>query len=161
MGLQQNFKITNGLEVNNNLIFADKDSNRVGIATTNPTYNLHVNGGIGATTATLGITTISNLVLTGQISVANTTGSNGQYLSATGTGVTWKSVVAPRTSTVYTAEVGDTSFAVSYDIGLVDVYINGIRLAPTEFTATDGSNVSIADSCFGGETVELVVYNKL
>ena len=157
----KNFVVKNGLEVNTNLIFADKGTNKVGIATTTPNYTLHVNGGIGATTANLGITTVSNLVISGSVSAANTIGSNGQYLASTGAGVTWKSVVVPRTSTVYTAGIGSTSFSVSYTVGLVDVYINGIRLAPTEFTATDGVSVGIADSCFGGETVELVVYNSL
>ena len=157
----KNFVVKNGLEVNTNLIFADKGTNKVGIATTTPNYTLHVNGGIGATTANLGITTVSNLVISGSVSAANTIGSNGQYLASTGAGVTWKSVVVPRTSTVYTAGIGSTSFSVSYTVGLVDVYINGIRLAPTEFTATDGVSVGVADSCFGGETVELVVYNSL
>lgn len=160
MAVQKNFVVKNGIEVNTNLIFGDTGSNKVGIATTNPQYTLSVNGGIGATTATLGIATISNLILSGPVSAANTIGTNGQYLASTGAGVTWKSVVVPRTSTVYTAGVGDTSFSVSYTVGLVDVYINGIRLAPTEFTATNGTTVGIADSCFGGETVELVSYNQ-
>jgi hypothetical protein len=161
MAVQKNFVIKNGLEVDTNLIVADPQTNKVGIGTTIPLYTLHVNGGIGATTANLGITTVSNLVISGPVSAANTIGSNGQYLASTGAGVTWKSVVAPRTSTVYTAGIGSTSFSVSYTVGLVDVYINGIRLAPTEFTATDGVSVGVADSCFGGETVELVVYNSL
>ncbi len=161
MAVQKNFVIKNGLEVDTNLIVADPQANRVGIGTTVPLYTLHVNGGIGATTANLGITTVSNLVISGSVSAANTIGSNGQYLASTGAGVTWKSVVVPRTSTVYTAGIGSTSFSVSYTVGLVDVYINGIRLAPTEFTATNGVSVGIADSCFGGETVELVVYNSL
>lgn len=161
MAVQKNFVVKNGLEVDTNLIVANPQTNKVGIGTTVPLYTLHVNGGIGATTANLGITTVSNLVISGSVSAANTIGSNGQYLASTGAGVTWKSVVAPRTSTVYTAGIGSTSFSVSYTVGLVDVYINGIRLAPTEFTATDGVSVGIADSCFGGETVELVVYNSL
>jgi hypothetical protein len=158
---QKPFIIKNGLEVDTDLIFADADQNKVGIGTSVPNYNLHVIGGIGANTATLGITTVSNLILSGVVSAGSSTGNNGQYLSSTGVGVTCKSVVIPRTSTVYTAGVGDTSFVVSYTVGLVDAYINGIRLAPTEFTATNGTSVIVADPCFGGETVELVVYNSL
>jgi hypothetical protein len=162
MAIDKNFVIKNGLEVNDTLILADSNSGKVGIATTVINYTLDVNGGIGATSLTItGISTITNLIVNGTISVGNSIGTNDQYLASTGTGVTWKSVVVPRTSTVYTASIGATSFLVNYEVGLVDVYINGIRLAPTEFTATNGTSVGIADSCFGGETVELVVYNSL
>jgi hypothetical protein len=49
---------------------------------------------------------------------------------------------------------------------LIDVYINGVRLVPppsglAEFTASNGSIVFLNDPCFGGEIVELVVYNQL
>lgn len=162
MTIEKNFVIRNGLEVNNDLIIADSDSGKVGIATTIVNYTLDVYGGIGTTDINVsGVSTLNSLKINGTVSVGNSIGTDGQYLASTGTGVTWKSVVVPRVSTVYTAGVGDTSFLVNYEVGLVDVYVNGIRLAPTEFTATNGISVGIADSCFGGETVELVVYNSL
>ncbi len=49
MAIQKNFTIRNGLEVNDNLIFADKDQNTVGIGTTTTPEKLQVSGGIGAT----------------------------------------------------------------------------------------------------------------
>jgi hypothetical protein len=167
MAVQKNFVIKNGIEVNTNLIFGDTNSNKVGIATTNPDYTLHVNGGIGATTLNVsGISTVGNLVINGTVSVGNSVGSVDQYLASIGTGVTWKSVVVPRTSTVYSAGIGSTAFSATYETGLIDVYINGVRLVPppsayAEFTASDGSNVYLNDACFGGEIVELVVYNQL
>lgn len=167
MAVQKNFVITNGLEVDNNLIFADADLNKVGIATTSIDYTLHVNGGIGATTLTVtGVTTVKDIVITGTLGAGSTTGSVDQYLASTGVGVTWKNVVSPRTSTVYTAGIGSTSFSATYEVGLIDVYVNGVRLIPppsalAEFSAGDGSNIYLNDSCFGGEVVELVVYNQL
>ena len=48
MAVNKNFVVKNGLEVNTDLIIANADLTiRVGIATTNPEYTLHVNGGIG------------------------------------------------------------------------------------------------------------------
>lgn len=167
MTVQKNFVIKNGIEVNTNLIFGDTNSNKVGIATTSPSYTLHVNGGIGATSSNVtGVSTVNNLTINGTVSIGNTTGTVDQYLASVGTGVTWKSVVVPRTSTVYSAGIGSTAFSATYESGLIDVYINGVRLVPppsafAEFTASNGSVVYLNDPCFGGEIVELVVYNQL
>jgi len=49
MGVNKNFVVKNGIEVNNNLVFADANNNLVGIATTTPNATLNVVGGIGAT----------------------------------------------------------------------------------------------------------------
>jgi len=49
MAVNKNFVVKNGLEVDTNLILADATANKVGIGTTVPEYELHVNGGIGAT----------------------------------------------------------------------------------------------------------------
>lgn len=59
MAVNKNFVVKNGLEVSTDLILANADNNRVGIATTTPDYTLHVNGGIGATDVYVsGISTI-------------------------------------------------------------------------------------------------------
>tara|TARA_R110000868_G_scaffold298903_1_gene559061 strand:- start:2304 stop:2807 length:504 start_codon:yes stop_codon:yes gene_type:complete len=167
MAIQKNFVVKNGLEVNTNLIFADTNLGGVGIATDILQNTLQVNGGIGATSFVItGISTLNNIVINGTVSVGSSIGSNKQYLVSTGAGVTWKSGVSPRTSTVYSAGIGSTSFSASYNVGLIDVYINGVRLIPppssyAEFTASDGSNIYLNDPCFGSELVELVVYNSL
>ena len=49
MAVNKNFVVKNGLEVNTDLILANADTSRVGIATTVPEFTLHVNGGVGAT----------------------------------------------------------------------------------------------------------------
>lgn len=49
MGVNKNFVVKNGIEVNTNLVFADANNNLVGIATTTPNATLNVVGGIGAT----------------------------------------------------------------------------------------------------------------
>ena len=58
MAVNKNFVVKNGLEVDTNLILADATANKVGIGTTVPEYELHVNGGIGATSVNVtGFTT--------------------------------------------------------------------------------------------------------
>jgi hypothetical protein len=34
----------------------------------------------------------------------------------------------------------------AYDAGYIDVYLNGIRLNPADYTATDGSTISLTTS---------------
>ena len=61
MAVNKNFVVKNGLEVNTKLIRADATNNKVGIGTSVPNYELHVNGGIGATDVYVsGITTVLN-----------------------------------------------------------------------------------------------------
>jgi len=63
MAVNKNFIVKHGLEVDTNLIFANGDTNRVGIGTTVPQYTLHVfeGTGIGATNIFVtGITTVIN-----------------------------------------------------------------------------------------------------
>ena len=60
---------------------------------------------------------------------------------------------------VYTATSGQTSFASTYDVGFVDVYLNGVKLiAGTDYTATDGLSVVLATGATVGDTVDIVAY---
>lgn len=55
------------------------------------------------------------------------------------------------------AAAGQTIFqtGVPYMIGFLGCYVNGVRLSTQEFTATDGSNVVLAEACLGGDIVLL------
>ena len=60
MAVNKNVVVKNGLEVNENLILANADDKRVGIASTTPNYTLDVSGGIGATDLVVsGFTTLT------------------------------------------------------------------------------------------------------
>ena len=75
----------------------------------------------------------------------------------------------PRTTrqviTVPTASIASPSttpvITQAYQIGYVDVYRNGLKLPITDFTATDGTSITLADPIVSTDEIELVVFNSL
>jgi hypothetical protein len=61
-------------------------------------------------------------------------------------------------STEFTATASQTTFAVSYTAGLVDVYLNGVKLAAADFTATNGTSVVLAAGAAVNDIVEVVAW---
>jgi len=51
-----------------------------------------------------------------------------------------------------------TIFPATYDGGFVDVYLNGIKLQPADFTATNGTTVELLSAAQVGDTVSIVGY---
>ena len=59
----------------------------------------------------------------------------------------------------YTATSGQTVFAATYDAGYVDVYLNGVKLlAGTDFTATNGTSITLASGAAVNDIVDIVAY---
>ena len=107
----------------------------------------------------VGISSLSHVVLNGSVSAGATTGTDGQYLVSTGIGVTWGSLSTLRNSYTTTATAGQTTFTLNYNVGFVDIFVNGVRLTGSEYTATNGTSITLNESCFGGETVDILAYN--
>ena len=70
-----------------------------------------------------------------------------------------------RTEFVFTATAGqttfstdDTSTALSYSVGKIEVFLNGIRLAPADFTATNGTSVVLASGANASDVLFVVAY---
>ena len=60
---------------------------------------------------------------------------------------------------VYTATASQTTFAITYDVGFVDVYLNGVKLiVGTDFTATSGTDIVLATGATAGDLVDIVAY---
>ena len=95
------------------------------------------------------------------ITAGGGTGTNGQYLKTTGSGVAWATFPALRTRDTQTASAGQTSFPFNYNVGFVDVFVNGVKLTDSEFTATNGTSIVLAVGSFVGDIVELVSYNTV
>ena len=51
-----------------------------------------------------------------------------------------------------------TTFPATYDPGFVDIYLNGVKLAPSDFTATNGTTVVLGAAAVTGDTVGIVAY---
>lgn len=95
-------------------------------------------------------------------------GSSGQVLTTDGSGsFSFTTVsgggggeVSAYSRTVVSASAGQTVFPVTYSVGFVDVYLNGVKLIlSTDFTATNGSSVTLAAGAASGDTVEIIAYN--
>ena len=111
--------------------------------------------------ATLSVVGISSL---DKISVGGSTGADGQYLVSTGIGLTWKTLSnedlsVVRTSYDYAATAGQTTFNLEYTVGYIDVFVNGVLLATSEYTATNGTSVVLSEALFVNDTVQIVAYN--
>jgi hypothetical protein len=63
-----------------------------------------------------------------------------------------------RTETVFTTTGGQTTFSVNYAIGQVDVFYNGSKLSPAEFTAVNGTSVVLGFACAAGESIVINSY---
>ena len=66
------------------------------------------------------------------------------------------STTPTRTETSFTATAGQTTFTVSYEVGYVEVYLNGVRLSSDEYTAANGSSVVLDDAATEGDVVDIV-----
>ena len=103
------------------------------------------------------------------LTLPNDNGSSGEYLKSDGSGnLSWDTPSGGggglgnpntiRTTTRFTATSGQTSFSVTYNVGYVDVFQNGVKLDGTEFTATDGSNVVLTTGAIVNDIIEFVAY---
>ena len=130
-----------------------------GILTVPQLYVTGVAGEITGDLSARNLNIIGITTLGGPLSIGNTYGSNGQFLKSTGNGLEWASFPEVRSASTFTATAGQTDFAFSYNINYIDVYVNGVKLSLTEYTATTGSLVVLNTGCFAGDLVELVSFN--
>ncbi len=113
---------------------------------------------LGSKTSTPSVDNDGNALLTGALywnSVANImyvyTGSSWVAAGSAVNGTSERSV--------YTATSGQTTFSATYDVGYVDVYLNGAKLVATsDFTANDGVTVVLSTGATTGDVIDIVAY---
>jgi len=123
---------------------------------------IHVHGDLetdSVSTVNLNSTGISTFA--GKVSAGGTTGTDGYYLKTTGIGVTWAAFPNSRTGLTTSATAGQTTFNFSYNVGYVDVFLNGVKLPASEFVASNGSTIVLGDAAFANDTLEFVSYNTV
>lgn len=61
----------------------------------------------------------------------------------------------------FTATPGQTTITVAYQVGAVDVFIEGARLDANDFTATNGTSIVLTDPLLGGENGVVIPHSIL
>ena len=142
MAVNKNFVVKNGLEVNTKLIRADATNNKVGIGTSVANYELHVNGGIGATDVHVsGMTTILtelNVGLGG--TVLTVLGTGDQFVGINTASPQFRLDVRAPVSTGQTALYVYGDMRVTGDIELDDINLDDATIQ--NLTVTEALNVS-------------------
>ena len=142
MAVNKNFVVKNGLEVNTKLIRADATNNKVGIGTSVANYELHVNGGIGATDVHVsGMTTILtelNVGLGG--TVLTVLGTGDQFVGINTVSPQFRLDVRSPVSTGQTALYVYGDMRVTGDIELDDINLDDATIQ--NLTVTEAFNIT-------------------
>ena len=64
------------------------------------------------------------------------------------------------TTTDFTATAGQTVFTVNYTVNLVSVYRNGVKLAAADYTATNGTSITLASPAAVGDLIEVQAFSS-
>ena len=104
-----------------------------------------------------GITTVTTLDVNGTIrDNTNASGTAGQYLKSTGTGIEWESFGVYRNQQTFISTEGQTNYNFIHQPNEVDVYLNGAKLIPTTDFVGIGSTVTLIAPAFAGDLVEMI-----
>jgi len=125
-------------------------------------------GTLGATSGGTGLTSYT----TGDIIYSSATntlsklpiGTNGYILSVASGIPSWVANTASGVSftvTDFTATASQTTFTVTYVVGLVEVYRNGVKLAIADYTASNGTTIVLATGANVGDVIEVVAFGAV
>lgn len=67
-------------------------------------------------------------------------------------------VSASRTTYETLATAGQTTFSASYTVGFLDVYLNGVKLLASDYTASNGTSVVLNSAAVENDSIVIVAY---
>ncbi len=121
---------------------------RLGIGTNG--YVLTSNGTTASWAAATG--GVSQIVAGTNVTISPAGGTGVVTINASGSGG-----ASAYTRTSFTATAGQTVFTVTYAVGYLQVYVNGVLLATSDYTATSGTDFTLGVACSVGDIVEALV----
>ena len=103
----------------------------------------------------VGIATQGTTVGTG-VTLLNFTGPGVSTVTVSSGIATITIPSSKRSSATYVCTEGETTFSATYDIGYVDVYLNGVKLSQTQFTALNGTSITLNEGASLGDIIEIL-----
>ena len=112
------------------------------------TYVLTSNG----TTATWAAASggVTQIVAGTNVTISPVGGTGAVTINASGGGSAY-------TRTTFTATAGQTAFTVTYAVGYLQIYVNGVLLTDSDYTASSGTGFTLNVACSVGDIVEALV----
>ena len=113
-------------------------------------YVLTLAGGLPTWAAATG--GVSQIIAGTNVTISPLGGTGAVTINASGGGGS-----SAYTRTSFTATAGQTVFTVTYAVGYLQVYVNGVLLATSDYTATSGTDFTLGVACAVGDIVEALV----
>jgi hypothetical protein len=139
-------------------VVGDQASAAASAAAAEAAYDSFDDRYLGAKTTTPTVDNDGDALLTGALFFDSTAGKMKVY-----DGSSWVDAGSAVNGTserqVYTATNAQTTFSVTYDVGYVDVYLNGVKLqVSTDFTANNGTSIVLTSGAAAGDIVDIVAF---
>ena len=120
-----------------------------GAVTGTPSSTTYLRGDGTWATVTAGV---SQIIAGTNVTISPTGGTGAVTINATGSSNAY-------TRTSFTATASQTTFSVTYTVGYIEVFLNGVLLNGTDYTATNGTSIVLAVGASSGDIVETIAYS--
>jgi len=95
----------------------------------------------------------------GTTGAQGTVGTNGPQGTTGAQGLTGSQGFSfNRTTNTFTATEGQTTFAVNYSLGNIEVFLNGTRLNGNDYTATNGTSIVLNVAASAGDIIDTIAF---